>query len=142
MGRTKFARENRQLIMGDHQNIDKLLEESDPVTTRLSTVEGHHQNIDKFLRKVNKNTLAIAENQSSLAKIREALRVLNDTVRKLSVDVGKFEKLRVLNRAASKLGIDLGAEQNRPRIGGVSSKDEIVKAADDTNYAETDEWII
>ena len=67
----EFARENRQLITGDHQNIDKLLEESDPVT-RLATVEGNHLNINKFL-KVNQNTLTITENQRALAKIRESL---------------------------------------------------------------------
>ena len=45
----EFARENRQLIAGDHQNTNKLLEESDPATTRWSTMKGNHQNIDRFL---------------------------------------------------------------------------------------------
>ena len=67
----EFARENRQLITGGHQNIDKLLEESD-LATRLATVEGNHLNTNKFL-KVNQNTLAIAENQRALAEIRECL---------------------------------------------------------------------
>ena len=62
-GGAKFARENRQLIMGDHQNIDKLLEALDPVTTRLAAMDGNHQDIDKFLKVVNRNTLSIAENQ-------------------------------------------------------------------------------
>ena len=54
----EFARENKQLITGDHQNIDKFLEELDSVTTRLSTMEDNHQNIDKFLKAVSQNTLA------------------------------------------------------------------------------------
>ena len=90
--RTEFARENTQLITCDHQNINKLLEESDPVTTRLPIMESSNLSIDKFLKAVNQTTQALAENQKSLAQIREALEMLNDTVRKLCVDIGKIRK--------------------------------------------------
>ena len=42
----------------------------------------------------------------------------------------------------SKLGIDVGNNQNQSRIGGVAWDDKLVKVANDTNYTETNKWII